>query len=137
MVDKDNKPIPIPRMCETDPDGVIYIGRSGYKTQQTDRSLGIRIWEFAQERHSGAETYYLAKWGCNCFQRGPYEGHKLQYRVRHVPSGTQKAVDDAEIEALAVYFTQYGELPPCNSNFPKKWDKFYTTLRELQRSGYS
>ncbi len=133
MVDKDNSPIPVPRIGGTDPDGIIYIGRSGYETHKTDRSLAQRISEFGSGPSSGGETYWLMKEHCTNFRHAPYKDHRLQYRARHV-KGTKREVDKAEIEALAVYFAQYGELPPCNSSFPGKWDDFYKSLKNSSKS---
>ncbi len=72
IVDGDNKPIPIPRIGGTDPDGIIYIGRSGYKSHKADRSLAKRISEFERGPHSGGETYDLMKRYCKCFGNTPY-----------------------------------------------------------------
>ena len=47
-------PIPIPRIGGVDPDGILNIGRSGFTTSKTDRSLGRRLWEFWRVAHSGA-----------------------------------------------------------------------------------
>jgi len=128
IVDKDNKPIPIPRIGGTDPDGVIYIGRSGYRSQKTNRSLAKRISEFERGLHSGEGTYYLLKAYCKFFRTDPYKDHQLQYRVGRV-AGTKEKVYETEIYSLATYFAQYGELPPCNSKFDRKWDRFEPALK--------
>lgn len=109
----DGVPVPIPRIGGTDADGILNIGRSGYTTAKTDRSLGQRLWEFWYGRHSGAYTYYLTVQGLA--QLPPFAGHKLWASIVVLP---EVEIAQAEQSALHEYFQRFLELPPYNAAFP-------------------
>ena len=117
IVDVNGRPIPLPRLCKVDAEGIIYIGRSGESTRKSDRSIRKRLDEFFNfGSHSGSGTYWQAK---KVFQRlGVFTGHQIQAQVI--------CAKDADIEvyekrAIRAYFEAFGELPPFNSAFPGKW----------------
>jgi hypothetical protein len=113
-VDRDGNPIPFPRLAAVDPTGTIYIGRSGYSSQSTDRFVSNRIREFKNKQHSGGQTYFLA---CIAMANNAlFESHSLQVRACHLPDGE---IDRGEDYALTQYLLAHGELPPCNSVMPK------------------
>lgn len=144
MVDNSKKPLIVSRICGMDKEGIIYIGRAKPKD-----TLGKRIDNFYNVKmHSGAETYELFCKSLKC-QKHPYANHNLEYSVirLHVIENEheQKLREEAklykkffidslikkvEIDALVKYFITYGELPPCNSNFPGKWEEFVKKLEE-------
>jgi hypothetical protein len=108
------EPIPIPRLAGIDPSGTIYIGRSGFERQGTDRFVSNRIREFLNRQHSGGQTYFIA---CVAIHKHPaFSEHALQVRACRLPDS---AIEHAEDVALTQYLMQFGELPPCNSTMPK------------------
>jgi len=108
-VTSGGEPIPIHRLVEVDPLGILYIGRSGL---DLDRSIANRIGEFiAGKKHSGSKTYAKAK---RVWDKYPqYSGHSLQVRAMRVD--TKEEIKVAESLALDEYFDEYAELPPFNS----------------------
>lgn len=115
-------PISVPRIVAPDPDGIIYIGRSGYSTARTDRCLGQRLWEFySHGSHSGAGTWWQAKRLLDAAARWPRRS--LEASVIELADSD---IDSTECAAVRAYFDVYGELPPCNSAFPGKWATFTT-----------
>jgi hypothetical protein len=107
------------RLCATDCDGILYIGRSGCLDGKTKRTLGQRLQEFVYEgSHSGGWTFWQAK---HVFKAlGCFPGHRLFASV--VPlSGLRAEIISAEMAAVRTYFMSFGELPPFNSAFPGKW----------------
>jgi len=144
LVDERRQSIPVQRIGGIDEEGVIYIGRSGYKES---RPLAQRIWEFQYEKHSGASTYALMKKALGDSQRHGWSDHRLQYRSLHLKPGAitesgvsedallrefifKRKIEKSEADALASYFADYGELPPCNSSFPGKWQYFHRSVQE-------
>ena len=128
--DVAGKPIPIPRMGSVDEEGILYIGRSGYKDRSPSRTLAVRLKEFEQVDHSGAQTYFLAE--CTgCLNQGIYKKHKLQCRVMYL-SGDKEEIDKKEIGAIGQYFCRFGELPPCNSSFPGKFSYFLEIFKNAK-----
>lgn len=142
MVDEIGNPFPIPRTTGIDEEGVIYIGRALPKN-----TLAKRIYEFetnsklGKASHSGGETYVLMWLKLKCSGHA-YKNHKLQYRVMRLDIDATKPetnrreelkhkINSEEINALVDYFNRYCELPPCNSNFPGKWNRFADKLQEL------
>lgn len=120
LMDSSGVRVPIPRIGSVDPEGVLYIGRSGYSHSKTDRSLGRRLWEFYNHgSHSGAGTWWQVKAVLDLLNRWP--GRTLEVSVVELPDAL---IDDAESQALREYFSAFGELPPCNSSFPGKWTTF-------------
>lgn len=110
-VKPSGKPISIPRMRMTDPDGILYIGRSGLKGMSPARTLANRIREFENEQHSGGITYFRAASRLKGVPR--YAGHQLEIRAMFLPDAM---IVQAEAEVLASYFWKFAELPPCNSS---------------------
>lgn len=95
-------------MAGVDASGVLYIGRSGYNK---NRSIANRIGEFVKQQHSGGVTYVKAKQIIEKLPR--FSGHRLQVKVKFLT--TKEEIDVAETAALNGYFSEYAELPPCNS----------------------
>jgi hypothetical protein len=140
MVNEGGHPLTVNRIMGVDGEGLIYIGKAGPK-----RTLGSRIRRFvkvsqwAKARHSGGETYVLLSVNLIRLEHA-YRKHRVQYRVMRVggvgsQTGGQETlrqkIEEEESKALADYFHKYGELPPCNSSFPRKWDTFTQRLQEL------
>jgi len=141
VVDGVGVPLSVGRIVGVDQEGVIYIGKAG-----PVQTLAKRIHKFesvsklGKAKHSGGETYILLKMKL-LFSDHTFKNHKLQYKVVHLDtdriepelSGQENfklKIEKEEINALADYFIKYGELPPCNSIFPGKWDRFTNRLRE-------
>ena len=114
LVDKKGKVIPIGRFVKIDQQGLIYIGRSGFRLQRTGRTIANRIKEFVNQNHSGGITYALAQKVLR--KQKKFSEHRLQVRGMFLPDNE---IDRAEKKALRDYFAHYAELPPCNSAFPK------------------
>lgn len=104
-------PIPIPRMRMTDPEGILYIGRSGLKRKSPARTLANRVREFENKHHSGGITYADAASRLKGVPR--YAGHQLEIRAMFLPDAM---IAQAEAKVLASYFRKFAELPPCNSS---------------------
>jgi len=150
VVNEHGIPIPIPRFGGVDDQGIIYLGKSGAPDARTDRSLATRIQEFISRSHSGGETYDLVR-RSQPFQGHPLRDHHIHYSTKsleaireaycqgplqgqaHLANGLPEAflIQDAELNALAAYFKRYSELPPCDSNFPRKWKGFDTRLQAV------
>ena len=114
VVEPSGGPISIGRLAGVDSLGILYVGRSGCRHQQTDRTIANRIREFLQRAHSGGITYVRAK---KTLQRVPrFSGHRLQVRAMFLPD---EEIDETESSILHKYFSEYAELPPCNSSLPK------------------
>jgi hypothetical protein len=113
-VDPSAEPIPIPRLTGTDASGTIYIGRSGFSRQGTDRFVSKRIREFLTRQHSGGQTYFIASIAMQ--KHSAFAGHSLQVRACFLPDS---AIEHSEDVALTQYLMQFGELPPCNSTMPE------------------
>ena len=146
IADQMGRPVPISRIGGVDKEGVVYVGRSGYKPPRT---LAQRIHEFQTGRSSGAQTYMLMSDSLK-YLKHPHSEHLLRYRAMHVRAEDvniddrviaaevkefrfSKEIESEEVDALAHYFVKYGELPPCNSNFPK-WEAFNKRVQELGMS---
>lgn len=110
-VKPSGKPIPIPRMRMTDPDGILYIGRSGLQGKSLARTLANRIREFENKHHSGGITYADAAARLKGVPR--FAGHRLEVRAMFLPD--EMTVQE-EARVLNSYFKKYAELPPCNSS---------------------
>ena len=136
LVNRNGRTYPLERLCGRDPNGILYIGRSGYLEAKTRRTLKKRISEFFRGYHSGGNTFELVRktkrlgW---LSQKKPWESY-IRFRVIEM-DGQQDKIDQYERESLARYFVHYGELPPCNSAIPGKSDRFYDLVEGLIRSG--
>lgn len=145
VVDRVGNPLPVGRIVGVDQEGVIYIGKAG-----PVQTLAKRIHKFenvsklGKAKHSGGETYILLKMKL-IFSDHAFKNHKLQYKVVHLDTDRigpelngkenfKHKIETEEINALADYFNKYGELPPCNSTFPGKWNRFTDRLQELWRT---
>jgi len=106
-------PIPIPRIGGTDPVGILNIGRSGYRTSKTNRSLGQRLREFWQGNHSSAYSCGLAARTLSLLPA--FAGHRLWASVVLL---ADEDIQQAEASALREYFDRFLELPPYNAAFP-------------------
>jgi hypothetical protein len=135
ILNKAGIPIQIPRVGGIDKDGIVYIGRSG---SSRSRSLAARIGEFRVGKrsggwpHCGRGTYDLMMNALDHPRKRSFLPHAFQYRTMHLQQSKEE-IERLEVEALATYFAQYGELPPCNSSFPK-WEKFSRIVNRQTRS---
>ena len=107
MVDRENKPIPIPipRLAGIDPEGIVYIGKS--------IRLRPRIEDFFGGRHSGGGTYFLVYRRLIRSER--FRNHSLQFRVL---ACEESDLEIKEANILRKYFRKFCELPPFNSTVP-------------------
>jgi hypothetical protein len=113
ITNPEGMPITIPRIGGTDPDGILNIGRSGFRTKKTNRSLGQRLWEFWYGNHSGSYTYGLA---LSALSRLPaFADHRLWASIVSLPDDE---ILQAEVTAIRQYFDRFLELPPYNGAFP-------------------
>lgn len=110
-VKPSGKPIPMPRMRMTDPDGILYIGRSGLQGKSIKRTLANRIREFENKYHSGGITYADAAARLKGVPK--FAGHRLEVRTMFLPDAI---IVQEEAKVLESYFRKYAELPPCNSS---------------------
>jgi len=109
----EGKAIGVPRIGGVDDDGILSIGRSGFRSAKTNRSLGTRLWEFLHKAHSSAYTYGLATKSLVLLPA--FAGHCLWASIQEIPDDEIAVV---EAKALRKYFDQYLELPPYNGAFP-------------------
>jgi hypothetical protein len=116
IVNSNGSPIKIMRLAnKIDSIGLLYIGRSGYRRQMTNRTLFKRIGEFSKQQHSGGITYDKAN---EILQYNrTFRNHYLQVRVMFL---SDKKINAAESRELRLYFEKFAELPPCNSSIPKE-----------------
>lgn len=114
VVNRNKEAIPIFRFVGCDSQGLIYIGRSGYRWQKTGRTIANRIKEFVQQQHSGGTTYARAH--KVLIGQSEFSGHRLEARGKILPD---EEIKKAEKNAIDEYFSMHAELPPCNSAFPK------------------
>ena len=113
-VNKSGNPIPIGRLAGVDPLGILYVGRSGFRRQKTNRTVANRVREFVRQAHSGGITYARAN---KILKQVPqFSDHQLQVRAKVLPDDK---IDVEESNVLRKYFKKYAELPPCNSALPK------------------
>lgn len=136
MIVGPRNPISIKRMHGEDKEGIIYIGRA-----RPFLSLATRIDQFNKiVKHSGAGTYFLLML-CLAQYEDP-SSYGLQYSIYRMCSKDTIAknndidiqkikIMEEEANALAVYFKQYCELPPCNSNFENKWEYFRERINTM------
>ena len=135
MVDGREQPLPVSRIGGIDEDGIVYIGGAGYSTSRT---LAQRIREFQRKSggHSGRYTYRLMHDVLGVVSKRAFFDDKLQYRAMRMPGADAEMLKQEEVETLARYFTRYGELPPCNSSFPK-WrllvERVHRNLERVRR----
>ena len=142
VVDKEESRIPIGRVGGVDEEGIIYIGRARPKETLAKRIRKFQsVAQYKNIAHHGAETYVLMRITL-AFLGHAYENYKLQYRVTRLYMDSNDLemnrqemlkykIEKEEVNALADYFCKYGELPPCNSNFPGKWNSFIERLQGL------
>jgi hypothetical protein len=114
IVDSKGAAIWVNRLAGVDKLGIIYIGRSGYKQQNSNRTIANRIREFVRQQHSGGKTYAKAK-ELTLDRTLQFSGHRLRVRASFLRDAE---IDGAEADALLEYFKLYAELPPCNSALP-------------------
>ena len=118
LADSDGRLIPICRLAGSDPEGVLYIGRSGKSTAKTPRHLSVRIGEFVRwGPHSGANTYQQA--AKVLARRGVAVGHRVFVSTCALCDADVTA---GEKRALRAYFESFAELPPFNTSFSGKHD---------------
>lgn len=115
IVDKVSNVIPIGRLNRIDDSGVLYIGRSGFRYQNTERTVANRLDEFLNESHSGGKTYGLAS--AVLKKSLMFSGHLLEAQALYLKDDE---IEEGEAKELRDYFLNFAELPPLNSSFPKK-----------------
>lgn len=106
-------PIPIPRFCARDSTGVIYIGRSGLKRQQTGRTISHRLAEFLRGPHRAGRKY--KRFEAALRQLMMFRQHRLEVRGLFLPDDQ---IGLREAKRLCSYRDKFGELPPFNSSLP-------------------
>lgn len=115
LADTSGTPVPLGRICGVDTEGVLYVGRSGFGSQGTFRTVARRLREFQKRAHSGGQTYAQAKL---IYDRVVlFQGHRLFATAMSLPDAE---IARAEERTLRAYFQAFGELPPLNSAFPGK-----------------
>ena len=115
-VKSSGEAIVIPRIGGMDDQGIIYIGRSGYKNKKTYRTLSQRIREFWNANHSGGWTADLSYRCCLKKVKG-FKDYEYDVQIMTLPD---HLIDKSEAKELEIYFKKYGELPPYNSSFPNE-----------------
>ena len=110
-VTNEGKPISIKRLGGVDPDGILYIGRSGFESRSPSRTIGNRLGEFLRGQHSGGKTYERARGILNANKE--FSGHSLQARALNCE---EAKIAETEKRLLKKYFEQFAELPPTYSS---------------------
>lgn len=112
-VNQSGSPITVGRLAGIDRAGILYIGRSGFRWQKTQRTLGNRIDEWLKGGHSGGFRFQGLK---PALDSSPaFRGHRLQARAKVLPD---IEIEKAEVVSLQDYLSLYAELPPINSSMP-------------------
>ncbi|MCZ7357358.1 MAG: hypothetical protein O8C66_09930 [Candidatus Methanoperedens sp.] len=122
---KDKKPVVIPRWLKEDSEGVLYIGKNGDMEKGRKRFLkGFEAGGALKNMggHPASNMIYLLR-KVNI----KIESKDLEYSYYKT-----KEIEQFEGEAIVKYFKTHGELPPLNSNFPKRkeWDNFISRSHE-------
>jgi len=112
---RNSNVIPIQRLNGVGVLGILYIGRSGFRNQNTARTVARRLSEFVMEGHSGGITYGLAYAVLN--KNPDFSGHSLEVQAKFLQDAD---IEKSEAMALREYFLKFAELPPFNSAFPNK-----------------
>jgi len=146
MVNNSGYPIEIQRVGGNDKEGIIYIGRA-----KPNYTLSKRIQQFTNvainmrlDSHSGAETFVLMRMILECKDKAN-PNNNLQYQVLRINSdkvqvdinnieNIRKQVKNEEIKALAEYFIEFSELPPCNSSITGKWSQFSKLVEQYWKN---
>ena len=110
VVDREGVACAIPRVLGSDDKGILYIGRSGYRSSKSKRTVAKRADEFDGGAHSGGQTFSkiwsiakgLPKW----------QGRTIQIRAKEVDDDQ---IDEFERKRIRTYMMTFGEVPPCNS----------------------
>ncbi len=110
---KLNAPANIFRFVGVNTSGLIYIGRSGFRKRGRGRTVANRVREWIISQHSGANTLEKA---VPTLDKSQWLDRKLQVRAMFLPDNQ---IEEAEAKALADYFAEHAELPPCNSSTPR------------------
>lgn len=111
IVDLTGEARPIHRLVGVDPSGLIYIGRSGFRSTGNGRTVANRTREWLAIWHPGAALYDKSK--------SMLGDHRVEVRALFLPDDRIVAVESEEI---INYRTSHGELPPFNSVDPGRWD---------------
>jgi len=112
-INQSGSPISIGRFVGIDTAGILYIGRSGFRSQKTGRTLGNRIDEWLKSAHSGGFRFQGVK---HLLDASPaFRGYRLQAQAKVVPDNE---IGKAEVASLQGYSSVYAELPPINSSMP-------------------
>jgi hypothetical protein len=110
-VSSSGEPIAIHRLKGIDPEGILYVGRSGFRARSPNRTLANRIGEFMKQHHSGGITY--GKAASRLRNEPRFVGHRLQVRALFL---SDSVIAREETRVLEAYFNRHAEWPPCNSN---------------------
>ena len=102
------------RVASKDPEGILYIGKAGGLTLIKRISIFKRVInpKLKSDNHSGGEAYNASK--------------AIQNLIRAEDMGValftvkDETPEEAEKRYLAAYRNKYGELPPLNSQGPRK-----------------
>jgi hypothetical protein len=123
--DENGKPVAISRIGGIDESGIVYIGSSIKVVERTHEFKKILQ---AKGTHDGAMTFLLM-WE-SLIQKNPiYKNYNMN--TLDIKFETEEEARNQEAVLLADYFNKYSELPPCNSNIPRKWGDFINRLKQL------
>ncbi len=111
LVDNSGKPVAIPRFCQADVSGLLYVGLAKISLQNRIRQLGTTGHDFP------GDYWLLVNHG---MLQESHQGHGLQYSWSAAPE--REAAADWECTLITVYRLRFGEPPPFNSIVPKRCD---------------
>ncbi len=114
---------PINRMLATDPNGILYIGKSV--------NLQNRVWAFQDWGHDASEFLCEINWVCEKIleanypecQREVEKNCRVKDCLVHIVSVERTLLSEAEHAALFAYLQNFGEYPPLNLSAPNRWHK--------------
>lgn len=107
LVAPDGTRVRVPRMGGEDPQGILYIGRSGL-SRSRNKDLKNRLLEFLNNPQRSQEPLGL-------LESKLYDmlgRFHLEYRVMRLDD---QEIEDKERQQVLKYIRRFGEPPPCNS----------------------
>lgn len=115
LADQKGQPIGLSRFLDVDVEGLLVIGESAnVATRLRDY---YRASKGGASAHSEAERMYLIGLKTS-FQKSVYKGSKVQFRWMRLKDKAE--AETYEERLLKTYFKRFGELPPLNSEMPRK-----------------
>lgn len=110
VVDRSGVACIIPRVLGNDKKGILYIGRSGYRSSKTKRTVAKRANEFDGGAHSGGQTF--SKMWSIAKDLPKWRGRTIQIRAKEL---SDDEIEEFERKRIRNYMMTFGEVPPCNS----------------------